>query len=257
MTPEQRANTAQVMQQAIWQTADKFLRGVVEEEDYGDYIIPFAVLRRLECLLEDTKSKVLEFVTASTATGHQLDFQIRTKFGLPFFNTSTLDLATISATDDNVAAALEEYVAHFSDSVSDLWEKFDFSRRIQTLDQAGRLWGVCRHFANLDMHPDRLSDMAMGDIFEDVMYRAFNTKGKGAGAFYTPRDAIELMVEVLFSRDDENFQGKGQSRSVYDPTAGTGGMLLVAKRALKELNPDIDVNIFGQEMMDAAFAIGK
>lgn len=257
MTPQQEANGASVMQRAIWGTADKYLRGIVEPEDYGDYIIPFAVLRRLECLLEDTKPQVLDFLKTTTFTGNMRDMAVRAEFGLHFYNSSPLDLATITATDDNVASSLAEYVSHFSESIRDIWEKFDFNRRARTLDDAGRLYAVCRHFAELDMHPENLPDTAMGDIFEDIMYRAFDVKGKGAGAFYTPRDAIHLMVDILFNSDDEGLTGKHPTRSVYDPTAGTGGMLLVAKRALEDMNPNIDVGMYGQEMMDAAFAIGK
>lgn len=258
--PQQQFVSSDVMKKAIWDTADKFLRNVVEEQDYGDYIIPFAVLRRLECLLEETKAQVLAFLSSEQAQSSNAEWRdrmIRTRFKLHFYNSSVLDLASISATDDRVKEGLEAYVGSFSSSISDIWDRFKFGDRIETLDRAGRLWGVARHFASLDMHPDRMPDNAMGDIFEDVMYRAFSLKGKGAGAFYTPRDAISLMVDILFSSDDEGLRGAHPARSVYDPTAGTGGMLLVANRALKDLNPSIDVGMYGQEMMDVAYAIGK
>lgn len=256
VTP-QDVNTARVMQAAIWATADKYLRGVVEEEDYGDFILPFAVLRRLECILDPTKADVLAFLADSKLTGHMMDLAVRAKFGLHFYNSSAFDLTKIAATDDNVLASLDAYVASFSESVRDIWDSFKFLDRAATLDRAGRLWAVCKHFAGLDMHPDNLNDTAMGDIFEDIMYRAFSTKGKGAGAFYTPRDAIRLMVDLLFDSDDEGLRGSHPTRSIYDPTAGTGGMLLVASRALTEMNPSIDVGLYGQELMDAAYAIGK
>lgn len=245
------------MQSAIWQTADRYLRNVVEPEDYGDYIIPFTVLRRLECLLADTKPAVLDFLEGTNLTGQMLDMTIQHKFGLHFYNTSKLDLGRIAGSDDKVLESLKVYVASFSDSIRDIWTEFHFLDRAKTLADSGRLWGVVKHFAGLDMHPDRLTDTAMGDIFEDVMYRAFNTKGKGAGAFYTPRDAIRLMVDVLFNSDDDGLTGAHPTRSIYDPTAGTGGMLLVASRALKELNPRIDVGLYGQELMPSAYAIGK
>ncbi len=251
------ANTSRIMQAAIWGTADKYLRGIVEEEDYGDFILPFAVLRRLECLLEPTKAEVLAFLSSEKASGHLLDLAVRAKFGLHFYNSSVFDLTRIAATDDNVLASLEAYLSSFSGSVRDIWDRFKLMDRAATLDKAGRLWAVCKHFAGLDMHPDNLSDTAMGDIFEDIMYRAFSTKGKGAGAFYTPRDAIRLMVDLLFDSDDEGLRGSHPTRSIYDPTAGTGGMLLVASRALKDMNPSIDVGLYGQELMDAAYAIGK
>lgn len=245
------------MQQAIWNTADRYLRSVVEPEDYGDYIIPFTVLRRLECLLADSKPKVLDFVASTSLSGQMLDMTIQHRFGLHFYNTSPLDLSTIAATDDKVLESLSVYVSSFSESIRDIWTHFRILDRARTLANAGRLWGVVKHFSTLDMHPDELSETAMGDIFEDVMYRAFNTKGKAAGAFYTPRDAIRLMVDILFHSDDEGLTGSHPARSIYDPTAGTGGMLLVASRALKELNPNIDVSLHGQELMETAYAIGK
>jgi type I restriction enzyme M protein len=251
------AQTARLMQSAIWNTADRYLRSVVEPEDYGDYIIPFTVLRRLECLLADTKPEVLAFLTDTKLSGQMLDMTIQHKFGLHFYNTSKMDLSTIASTDDKVLESLEVYISSFSDSIRDIWDHFKLLDRAKTLADAGRLWGVIKHFSTLDMHPDRLTDTAMGDIFEDVMYRAFNTKGKGAGAFYTPRDAIRLMVDVLFHSDDDGLTGKHPVRSIYDPTAGTGGMLLVAARALQELNPNIDVGLYGQELMETAYAIGK
>lgn len=249
--------TARIMQQAIWNTADRYLRNVVEPEDYGDYIIPFTVLRRLECLLADTKADLLAFLAETKLTGQLLDMTIKSKFGLHFYSSSPLDLTKIAATDDKVLESLELYVSSFSDTIRDIWADFKIIERAATLQKAGRLWGMVKHFSTLDMQPDSLTDTAMGDIFEDVMYRAFNTKGKGAGAFYTPRDAIRLMVDILFSSDDNGLRGKNPTRSVYDPTAGTGGMLLVASRALKELNPNIDVGLYGQELMPTAYAIGK
>ncbi|WP_052459883.1 type I restriction-modification system subunit M [Tessaracoccus massiliensis] len=264
MEPEKRntvgpteVQTTRIMQQAIWQTADRYLRSVVEPEDYGDYIIPFTVLRRLECLLAESKPQVLEFIEGTNLSGQMLDMTIQVKFGLHFYNSSKLDLTRIASTDDKVLESLEHYLAGFSDSIRDIWTHFKFMDRARTLANSGRLWGVVKHFSTLDMSPGRLTDTAMGDIFEDVMYRAFNTKGKGAGAFYTPRDAIRLMVDVLFASDDVGLAGSHPTRSVYDPTAGTGGMLLVASRALTELNPNIDVGLYGQELMETAYAIGK
>lgn len=251
------AQTARMMQSAIWNTADRYLRSVVEPEDYGDYIIPFTVLRRLECILADTKPAVLDYLAGTALSGQMLDMTIQHTFGLHFYNSSPLDLSRIASTDDKVLESLKVYIAGFSDSIRDIWTHFKLIERAKTLADAGRLWGVIKHFSTLDMHPHELTDTAMGDIFEDVMYRAFNTKGKGAGAFYTPRDAIRLMVDVLFNSDDDGLTGAHPTRSIYDPTAGTGGMLLVASRALKELNPSIDVGLYGQELMETAYAIGK
>lgn len=260
---DQLSNSRKLTNTAVWDTADKYLRNVVEPEEYGDYIIPFTVLRRIECLLADSKQGVLDMVDKLTDHGAKdinpilLENGVRARFGLPFYNTSKLDLSILAKTDDSVAEGLTQYLAGFSDNLRDIWEAFKFDDRIATLDKANRLYGIVSHFAALDLHPDSLSDTAMGDLFEDIMYRAFNTKGKGAGAFYTPRDAIELMVDLLFSSDDYGLTGKAPIRSIYDPAAGTGGMLLVARRVLSEMNPNAQISLAGQELMDYAYAMGK
>lgn len=253
-------STANLNQSVVWNTADKYLRSIVEPEDYGDYILPLTVLRRLECILAPTKDQVLELVSSLHADGVSeayMNWEVQSQFGLSFYNSSRLDLIRIAETDDHVYDSLMDYVGAFSQSVRDIWDAFDFSVKMRTLDQAGRLWPVVKHFSTIDMSLEALPDAQMGDLFENVMYRAFNTKGKAAGAFYTPRDAIRLMVDILFASDDTGLTSSGASRTVYDPTAGTGGMLLVAARALKELNPGIEVNLAGQELMPTGYAIGK
>ncbi|TYR20179.1 class I SAM-dependent DNA methyltransferase [Corynebacterium urealyticum] len=253
-------STAELNQSAVWNTADKFLRSIVEPEDYGDYILPMTVLRRLECILEPTKDEVLDLVESLQEEGYSeemIDWEVRVRFGLSFYNSSRLDLTRIAQLDDHVYEALMDYVGAFSSSVRDVWDAFDFAVKMKTLDSASRLWPVVKHFATIDMSMEALPDAQMGDLFEHVMYKAFDTKGKAAGAFYTPRDAIRLMVDILFASDDVGLTAEGASRTVYDPTAGTGGMLLVAARALKELNPDIEVVLAGQELMATGYAIGK
>jgi type I restriction enzyme M protein len=248
------ATTARI----VWDTADKFLRDVVEEEDYGDYILPFTVLRRLECMLADTKEQVTKFVASlGSLPPHLIDIAVKDKFKLSFYNVSPLDLATIASVDDNVDKSLKAYIDGFSNNIADIWVSFDFSRRAKVLADANRLHAVVKHFSTLDLAPSRLENTAMGDVFEDVMYRAFNKKGKAAGAFYTPRDAIRLMVDILITNDDDTLAGENALRSIYDPTAGSGGMLLVAQDALRDMNEKIDITLYGQELMPAAFGLGK
>jgi len=250
--------TSSITARVVWDTADKYLRNVVEHQEFGDYILPFTVLRRLECILADTKDEVIEYVNSlGDMPPHFIDIAVKDKFGLSFYNTSSLDLTTIASVDDNVDKSLLSYVAGFSNNIADIWDAFEFERLVKTLASANRLHAVVRHFSTLDLSPASLSDMTMGDIFEDVMYRAFDKKGKGAGAFYTPRDAIQLMVDVLIAADEESLAGDATLRSVYDPTAGSGGMLLLAKRTLEDMNPDMQVTLFGQELMPSAFALGK
>lgn len=242
----------------VWDTADKYLRNIVDEEDYGDYILPFTVLRRLECMLADTKEEVTAFVASLAGMPpHLVDIAVKDKFGLSFYNVSPLDLATIASVDDNVDKSLQSYVDGFSHNIADIWVAFDFTRRAKVLADANRLLAVVKHFSKLDLSPGELANTAMGDVFEDVMYRAFNKKGKAAGNFYTPRDAIKLMVDILITNDDDGLAGESALRSIYDPTAGSGGMLLIAQHALKRMNEKIDATLYGQELMPSAFALGK
>lgn len=249
-----RKTTARI----VWDTADKYLRNIVEEEDYGDYILPFTVLRRLECMLADSKDEVIEYVESLAGLPqHLIDIAVKDRFGLGFYNVSPLNLATIASVDDNVDKSLKSYVDGFSNNIADIWVSFDFNRRAKVLAEANRLHAVVKHFSTLPLGPKDLSDTGMGDVFEDVMYRAFNKKGKAAGNFYTPRDAIKLMVDVLIANDDDTLAGESTARSIYDPTAGSGGMLLIAQNALRRMNETIDVTLYGQELMPSAFALGK
>lgn len=242
----------------VWDTADKFLRNVVDEEDYGDFILPFTVLRRLECMLADTKDEVTKFVASlGEMPPHLIDIAVKDRFDLSFYNVSPLDLRTIASVDDNVAKSLKSYIDGFSNNIADIWVAFDFNRRAKILADSNRLHAVVKHFSVLDLSPGSLPNTAMGDVFEDVMYRAFNKKGKAAGNFYTPRDAIKLMVDILITNDDETLAGDSALRSIYDPTAGSGGMLLVAQEALRRMNDKIDVTLYGQELMPSAFGLGK
>ncbi|NSX36457.1 N-6 DNA methylase [Pseudarthrobacter oxydans] len=253
-TGASRSTTARI----VWDTADKYLRNIVDEEDYGDYILPFTVLRRLECMLADTKDDVIKYVDSfARMPQHLIDIAVKDRFGLGFYNVSPLDLATIASVDDNVDKSLKNYVDGFSNNITDIWVSFDFNRRAKVLADANRLHAVVKHFSTLDLSPGSLSNTGMGDVFEDVMYRAFNKKGKAAGNFYTPRDAIKLMVDVLIANDDDTLAGENTARSIYDPTAGSGGMLLIAQEALRRMNETIDVTLYGQELMPSAFALGK
>lgn len=210
-------------QTVVWNTADKFLRSIVEPEDYGDYILPLTVLRRLECILEPTKDEVLDLVSQLQSEGNSdamIDWQVRQKFDLSFYNSSRLDLTRIAQLDDHVYESLMEYVGSFSSSIRDIWDAFDFDVRMKTLDSASRLWQAVKHFAGIDMSIEALPDTQMGDLFEHIMYKSFDTKGKAAGAFYTPRDAIRLMVDILFASDDVGLTEDGASRAVYDPCVG-------------------------------------
>lgn len=243
---------------AVWQTADDYLRDIMPAENYGDYILPFTVLRRLECDLKPSKPDVLAFLEENPSMPETLlDLQMRSKFGLTYYNTINLSLESIANSDDSVEEALGLYLDNFSSSITDIWDTFNFKNLISFLARNNRLWQVVDHFANIDLSEANVPDTTMGDLFENLMYRSFSRKGKDAGEFYTPRDAIRVMNTVLFATDDDSLFAHNAIRSIYDPTAGTGGMLILGKNHLEELNPDIEVAVYGQELKESSFALGK
>lgn len=245
------------LHQSVWQTADTYLRGVVPRQSYGDYILPFTVLRRLECLLEPTKSGVLHTIKHTKFPEGMWSALIRSEHGLSFHNTSELSMGVIGGSDDHVKKGLLTYLDAFSENVREVWSAFKFPELLNKLEENNVLWGVVKHFADIDLSDEALGENAMGELFENLMYRSFSENGQVAGEFYTPRDAIRLMVDVLLSSDDDGLYGQAPARTVYDPAAGTGGMLLVAKRAMEELNPKIQVSVYGQELMAESLALGK
>ncbi|OKX88112.1 type I restriction-modification system subunit M [Corynebacterium glutamicum] len=245
------------LHQAVWQTADTYLRGVVPRQSYGDYILPFTVLRRLECLLEPTKAEVLQTIKHTKFPESMWGAQIRAEHNLSFYNTSELSMGVIGGSDDHVKKGMLTYLDAFSDNARDVWTAFKFPELLNKLEENNVLWGVVKHFSNIDLSDDALGENSMGELFENLMYRSFSENGQVAGEFYTPRDAIRLMVDVLLSSDDDGLYGQAPARTVYDPAAGTGGMLLVAKRAMEELNPKIQVSVYGQELMAESLALGK
>ena len=244
----------------IWEPADKWLRNNVEPQAYGDYILPFVVLRRLECVIAEDKPEILDHLRRTAGRDESqevVEQRVAAMFGVDYYNSSPLDLGKIAAVDQDVLESLMAYVDGFSSSVSDIWDAFGFKQKAKDLDEAGVLHGMVSHFASIDLSGSSADDLLMGEVFEDLMYRAFSRKGKGAGEFYTPRDAVELMVQLLLTSDDPGLVRSGARHEVYDPTAGTAGMLLVAKRAMERLNPAADVQVYGQELMRSSYAIGK
>nr|WP_306429011.1 class I SAM-dependent DNA methyltransferase [Corynebacterium sp. 76QC2CO] len=251
--------------QAVWGTADTYLRGTVSRQSYGDYILPFTVLRRMECALKGTKTAVLETVKeVEHMPDHLVDAMVLAKHKLPFYSSSPLSLEVIANSDDNVMAGMLAYLDSFNETVRDVWKAFKFPELLQTLEEGNVLWGVVAHFAGIDLSNEALAkgneqsaENAMGDLFEELMYRSFSENGQVAGEYYTSREIIRLMVDVLLNSDDDGLQGKAPARTVYDPAAGTCGMLLVAKNAMEELNGNIQVGLFGQEIMPKSFALGR
>ncbi|OYY85255.1 MAG: restriction endonuclease subunit M, partial [Rhizobiales bacterium 35-66-30] len=246
----------QALSSFIWSVAD-LLRGDFKQSEYGKIILPFTVLRRLDCVLEPTKADVLaEFELRSKAGLNPAPFLLR-KAGQGFYNTSPFDMKRLMGDQDHIAANLYAYVQGFSPTVRDIFEHFSFQQQIDRLAKAGLLYQVAEKFAHIDLHPDKVSNSQMGLVFEELIRKFAEISNETAGEHFTPREVIRLMVNLLFVEDDAVLSKPGVVRSIYDPTAGTGGMLSVAGEHLAELNPQARLTMWGQELNPESYAICK
>ncbi|MFP2895994.1 N-6 DNA methylase [Corallococcus sp. 4LFB] len=240
----------------IWSVAD-LLRGDYKQSEYGKVILPFTVLRRLDCVLEATKPAVLaEKAIREKAKLNPEPFLLK-KSGQHFFNTSPLDLKKLMGDQHNIGENLRAYVQEFSPSVRDIFERFEFHAQIDRLSKAGLLYLVTEKFANIDLHPNVVNNARMGSVFEELIRKFAELSNETAGEHFTPREVIRLMVNLLFIEDDDALVKPGIVRHLYDPTAGTGGMLSVAGEHLAELNPGARLVMYGQELNPESYAICK
>jgi type I restriction enzyme M protein len=240
----------------IWSVAD-LLRGDYKQSEYGKVILPFTVLRRLDCVLEPTKAVVLaEKVKREQAGLNPEPFLLKAS-GQLFFNTSPLDLKKLMGDQDHIGENLRSYLQAFSPAVRDIFEAFEFHTQIDKLAKSGLLYLVTEKFANIDLHPDAVSNTEMGAVFEELIRKFAELSNETAGEHFTPREVIRLMVNLLFIEDDLALTKPGVVRSIYDPTAGTGGMLSVAGEHLASLNPDARLVMYGQELNPESYAICK
>jgi type I restriction enzyme M protein len=239
----------------IWSIAE-LLRGPYRKEQYGDVILPMAVLRRFDCVLAETKQEVLKKYEALKKSGLQnMDPVLNRISKQEFNNTSKYDFEKLLADPDNIASNLRDYINGFSKNVREIIEHFDFDKEITKLDENNLLYLVVSEFNKIDLHPDKVSNIEMGYIFEELI-RRFSEHGE-AGDHYTPREVIRLMVNILLNEDNEELTQPGLVVTVYDCCAGTGGMLSVAENYMRELNPGIQVELFGQEINPQSFSICK
>ena len=240
----------------IWSVAD-LLRGDYKQSEYGKVILPFTVLRRLDCVLEPTKAAVLTELAKRTQAKVNPEPFLLKKSGVLFYNTSPLDLKKLMGDQDHIGENLRAYLQAFSPAVRDIFESFEFHTQIDKLAKSGLLYLVTEKFANIDLHPEVVSNAQMGAVFEELIRKFAEISNETAGEHFTPREVIRLMVNLLFIEDDEALTKPGVVRSIYDPTAGTGGMLSVAGEHLASHNPDARLVMYGQELNPESYAICK
>lgn len=242
----------------IWAIADK-LTGVYKPHEYGEVILPLTVIRRFDCILSDTKAAVLKKyeevknlpmkdVLLRNATG-----------GKAFYNTSKYTFERLLDDPDNIEENFRDYLNGFSENVQDIIEKFKFDGHITTMANKGILYIVIKEFTSpkANLHPDVISNLEMGYIFEEIIRRFSESHNEDAGQHYTPREVIRLMVNILFHDDNDILSGNNVAKTIYDPACGTGGMLSVSEEYLHELNAATELLAFGQELNDQTFAICK
>jgi type I restriction enzyme M protein len=240
-----------------WSVAD-LLRGDYKQADYGKVILPFTLLRRLDCVLEPTKKSVLaEHAKRKDSGIKDLAPFLLKKAGQSFYNTSRFSLPTLLDDSKHIRQNLLSYLADYSIDARDIFERFKFAERITELDEKNLLFQLVQKFSTIDLHPDAVPNEIMGSIFEELIRRFAEASNETAGEHFTPREVIRLMVELLLCDDSDTLAQKGVVRSAYDPAAGTGGMLSVAEAYVHELNPNATLRAFGQELNDESYAICK
>ena len=245
----------------LWQNAER-MRGAYKPNEYDKVILPLLVVRRLDCVLEPTKEKVLARLEALKARGMKptdtaVDVALRKVTGVPFYNTSKLDFAKLKGDPNHIAQNLRAYLKGFSANARDIVEQFKFDEQIARLDDANLLFQVLGLFADVNLHPDAVPNHVMGSMFEELIRRFNEKKNEEAGDHYTPREIIRLMVDLLFVEDDDALRKPGIVRTLFDPACGTGGMLSVAEEYLRELNPNARLEVFGEELNPESYAVCK
>ena len=243
------------MASLVWSIAD-LLRGPYRPNQYKDVMLPLTVLRRLDCLLEPFKDKVTaRLKRLEGGKIKNLEAIIQRETGLPFYNSSRFTFRELVDAPDDLPNNLRLYIKRFSSRVSGIIDHFGFEEHIDKLDKSGRLFLVVKKFAELDLHPQRVKNDAMGYIFEELIRRFNEASNEEAGDHFTPREVIRLMVEVLFDSDDKALTTDGIVKTLYDPACGTGGMLSCAEEFVHKLNGDGRLEVFGQDYNDQAYAI--
>lgn len=248
------ATTPKNLANFIWQVAD-LLRGDYKRADYGKVILPFTVLRRLECVLEDTRDDVLIEMKKWEAKGMDPAPFLPKKSGYSFYNVTKHNLTAIAGAPDDAAKNLVQYVNGFSPNAREVFERYKFAEQVANLAEAKLLHLVTARFADFDLHPDEVKNHEMGYAFEELIRKFSEESNETAGEHFTPREVIRLMAGLLIAPDLGELKVPGAPRRIYDPACGTGGMLHAAEEFILDHNKTARVYAFGQELNPESWAI--
>lgn len=243
----------------IWSVADEVLRDDFKRSKYPDVILPFTVLRRLDCVLAPTRDKVRQRYEDLRERGLQnVDPQLRRVAGYSFYNLSKFDFPSLAKDPRNLAKNLRAYINGFSEQMHEVIDKFKLSATIESLDEKGLLFLLIQKFSEVDLHPDAIDNHQMGTIFEELIRKFNEQSNENPGEHFTPREVIRLMVRLVLNGDKDILKQLGVTRTVFDPACGTGGMLSIAKEYIHErINSKADIRLYGQEVNDETFAVCK
>ena len=239
----------------IWSIAD-LLRGDYKQSEYQKVILPMTVLRRLDCVTKPNKENVLERYEQLQDQGiENVSPALKKASGEKVYNTSEYTFESLCDDPDQIASNLQYYINSFDEETKEIFEKFDFGHQIQRLDEADILYQIVHEFAEIDLHPDEVPNEEMGYIYEELIRKFNELSNETAGEHFTPREVIELMVNLIFDEDDEVLTQEGAVRTVYDPACGTGGMLSVAEDHVRSFNEEANLHVYGQELNPESYAI--
>jgi len=242
----------------IWNTADDILRGLFKPSEYGRIILPFVVLRRLDCVLDPQKDKAFELHEKYKNKLKDFNQVIQSQLNLPFFNASKFDLLRIKSDPNNVYKNFNNYIQGYSKNVLDIIENFQIDPLVTKLNKNKKLYLLIDKFTEFDLHPDKVDNHMMGSMYEELLRKFSEMSNEESGDHFTPRDIVKLLVSLVFDGDKENLKGEDKIRSIYDPCCGTGGMLTIGKEWIhKNINKKLKVELFGQELNDVTYAICK
>ncbi|MDC0118662.1 N-6 DNA methylase [Schleiferiaceae bacterium] len=251
-------STYQEISSFIWKVCDDELRGLFKPHEYGDVILPFVVLRRLDCLLEPHKDEVVQLYNDLKDTIDDVSPIIRKKTGLTFYNYSAFDLQRLKSDPNKIGPNFSYYRGCYSDNVIQILENFQIEKLSDKLAKNKKLYSLIDKFTEVDLHPDKVDNHTMGSIFEELLRRFSEMSNETSGEHYTPRDVVNLLVSLVFSGDKNHLEGEGILRSIFDPCCGTGGMLTIGKDWVQEnISDDVKFQLYGQELNPQTFSICK
>lgn len=251
-------STYQEISSFIWKVCDDELRGLFKPHEYGDVILPFVVLRRLDCLLEPHKDEVVQLHNDLKDTIDDVSPIIRKKTGLTFYNYSAFDLQRLKSDPNKIGPNFSYYRGCYSDNVIQILENFQIEKLSDKLAKNKKLYSLIDKFTEVDLHPEKVDNHTMGSIFEELLRRFSEMSNETSGEHYTPRDVVNLLVSLVFSGDKNHLEGEGILRSIFDPCCGTGGMLTIGKEWVQEnISDDVKFQLYGQELNPQTFSICK